>query len=328
MKPITIKVVIVTLFDDHDIPDEKIGELFYWKKNLSLNKKIPFQYSENDLYLNEDNSILTLCTGIGSTRSAIATMALGLDGRFDLRSSYWLVAGVAGGNPNRVSLASAVWCNYIIDGDLCHQIDSREIPQGWQHGIFPLFCRGPNDKDNPHALFEIFQLNQKIIDWALQLTQKITLSDSPTLKKEREQYQYYPAATKQPSIIQGGQLSSKRFWHGERLNQWAEHWVSWASKGSEQFVVSAMEDSGILQSLWMLSQDQKIDYDRILVLRSVSNYTLPPSGKKAMDCFQDKEATYTGMEFALKHTFEVAHTVVQEIINHWQDYKAKDWESE
>ncbi len=82
-------------------------------------------------------------TGIGTARSASSVMALGLDPRFDLSKSYWLVAGIAGANPDTAPLGSAVWAEWIVDGDLAHEIDAREIPPDWTTGYVPLFASHP-----------------------------------------------------------------------------------------------------------------------------------------------------------------------------------------
>jgi purine nucleoside permease len=57
-------------------------------------------------------------------------MGLGMDPRFDLTHAYWIVAAIAGVDPNKASVASAAWANYVVDGDLAYEIDAREIPYG------------------------------------------------------------------------------------------------------------------------------------------------------------------------------------------------------
>src|ERR1039458_8939557 len=61
-----------------------------------------------------------------------------LDNRFDFSHTYWLVAGIAGGCPDRVSLGSALWARWVVDADLSYEIDAREIPPDWTTGYLPL----------------------------------------------------------------------------------------------------------------------------------------------------------------------------------------------
>ena len=58
--------------------------------------------------MNADGEMAVL-TGQGTAQAAATIMALGLDPRFDLSRAYWLIAGIAGGSPDRVSLGSAAW---------------------------------------------------------------------------------------------------------------------------------------------------------------------------------------------------------------------------
>ncbi|MEI5604644.1 hypothetical protein, partial [Streptomyces brasiliscabiei] len=77
----------------------------------------------------------------------------GLDQRLDLRKAYVLVAGIAGIDPEDASIGSAAWAHYLVDGDLAHEIDAREMPGTWSSGYFPLDSQGPDDPGprNPAA---------------------------------------------------------------------------------------------------------------------------------------------------------------------------------
>jgi purine nucleoside permease len=86
----------------------------------------------------DGNGPVGTVTGMGTAKAAASIMALGLDPRFDFSQAYWLVAGIAGIDPNRGTVGSAVWADYVLDGDLAHEIDAREIPKGWVDGFTPL----------------------------------------------------------------------------------------------------------------------------------------------------------------------------------------------
>jgi len=78
--------------------------------------------------INPDKSVLGIVTGIGTARATASIKALGMDPRFDLSKAYWLVAGIAGVNPNEASIGSATWAEWVIDSDLGFEVDAREIP--------------------------------------------------------------------------------------------------------------------------------------------------------------------------------------------------------
>ena len=85
-----------------------------------------------------DQGVLGVLAGVGTARAAASIMALGLDPRFDCRKAYWLIAGIAGADPVDASLGSAVWSEWVVDGDLAYEVDSREIPPQWTTGYVPL----------------------------------------------------------------------------------------------------------------------------------------------------------------------------------------------
>src|ERR1700747_2418059 len=109
-------------------------------------------------------------------------MALGMDRRFDLSKAYWIVAGIAGVNPNRASVASAAWAKYVVDGEPSFTINAREIPHDWSTGIVPPGRSSPYQQPAPP--FEsinghsVFQLNASFVDWAFNLTANAKLPDT------------------------------------------------------------------------------------------------------------------------------------------------------
>ena len=136
--PLPVRIVIVTMFEIGQDSGDTPGEFQLWKERRHLDQRIPFPQSHHDLFYNAESQTLGMVTGMGSIKSAAATMALGLDPRFDLTHAYWLVAGIAGINPNRASIGSAAWARYLVDGDLAHEIDPREVPKDWKTGYFPM----------------------------------------------------------------------------------------------------------------------------------------------------------------------------------------------
>ena len=93
-----------------------------------------------------------------------------------------------------------------------------------------------------------------------------------------------------PFVLKGDQLAAMTYWHGEKLNRWANQWTKYWTGGKGNFVTSAMEDTGTLQSLSFLAQDGRVDLDRVLVLRTASNYVMQYPGITAAEKPQRREA--------------------------------------
>src|SRR5947207_14449811 len=87
-----VKVVVVTMFERGADTGDEPGEFQYWVERNKLDRVIKFPQGYHDLRINGDG-VLGMVTGVGVVRAAASVMALGLDPRFDLRKSYWLIAG-------------------------------------------------------------------------------------------------------------------------------------------------------------------------------------------------------------------------------------------
>src|SRR5689334_18894356 len=133
---IPVKIVVVTLFEAGADTGDTPGEFQYWVEREKLDRVLPFPAGNRALRINR-NGVLGIVTGVGTAKAAASIMALGLDRRFDLRKAYWLVAGIAGIDPADGSLGSAAWAEWVVDGDIAHEIDAREIPPDWKTGYVP-----------------------------------------------------------------------------------------------------------------------------------------------------------------------------------------------
>jgi purine nucleoside permease len=160
--PLKVKVVVVAMFevgaDAGDVP----GEFQYWVERRKLSQSIPLPAGYHDVRTNGSGLIGTL-TGMGTAKAATSIMALGLDPRFDFSQAYWLVAGIAGIDPNRGTVGSAVWADYVVDGDLAHEIDAREIPKDWPDGFTPLGKVEPFEQPRSQSIGEVYPLNRVLV---------------------------------------------------------------------------------------------------------------------------------------------------------------------
>jgi purine nucleoside permease len=272
--------------------------------------------------MNEHTGVLAMVTGEGTANSSTAVMELGMDPRFDLTHAYWLVAGIAGVDPEDASIGSAAWAEYVVDGDLAHEIDAREIPSDWPTGRFPLESSGPYDPQ-AHIVSEsqVFQLNPKLVDWAYQLTHGIDLGDTPDLQRSRARYKGYPNAQKPPFVLKGDDLASMTFWHGKLLNDWANRWVSYWTHGAGNYVMTDMEDTGTLLALTYLNRTGRVNKDRVLVLRTGSNYSMPPPGVTAAENMQKENSGYSALGPSVEAAYKIGSAVVGELLGKWSVYR-------
>jgi purine nucleoside permease len=321
---IPVRVVVVTMFERGADTGDEPGEFQYWVEREKLDRILPFPQGYRDLRMNRQG-VLGVVTGVGTAKAAASITALGSDPRFDLRKAYWVVAGISGIDPADGSLGSAAWAEWVVDGDLAHEIDAREIPADWKTGYVPLRKSKPYELPRPPDEGESYHLNAGLVEWAFQLTKGVKLDDTEDMRKRREEYAE-PNARRPPFVLKGDTLSSMTFWHGKLLSQWANDWVKYQSDGKANYVTAAMEDTGTMQALTFLAKAGRADLGRVLVLRTASNFDQQRPGISAAESLAEtKIGHYSAYLPALEAAWRVGHVVVEELAAHWGEYRNRVW---
>ncbi len=318
---IQVRVVVVAMFEIGDDTGDQPGELQYWVERDHLDQVYPLPAAYHPARMNKSGEMAIL-TGQGTAHAAGTIMALGLDPRFDFSRAYWIIAGIAGGNPDRVSLGSAAWARWVVDGDLGYEIDPREMPSDWSTGYVPLRKKRPFEPPAAALDGQVYELNAELAQWAYDQTRSIPLADSSALQEIRS---HFDGATAQrpPFVTLGDEISSSTYWHGKLSDAWATQWVNYFTGGKGQFATTAMEDTGTLQSLKYLAQAGRVDWRRILVLRTVSNFDQQPRGTSAADSLAHQRiGTYSAYLPSLEAAYKLGHEVVNVLLLHWPDYPA------
>lgn len=322
--PIKVKVVVVSMFevgeDTGDIP----GEYQLWVEREHLDQILPLPAGYHHVRMNKDG-VLGLLTGVATAKAAASVMALGLDPRFDLSKAYWVIAGIGGGDPADVSLGSAVWANHVIDGDIAYEIDAREIPADWPTGYVPLRKGTPYEQPvKPQLDGEAYTLNQDLAAWAYQLTKDVPLSDNDEMRASRAHYTGFPNAMKPPFVTRGDTMSGGTFWHGKKMDEWANEWTKYYTGGQGNFMIAAMEDTGTMQALTFLNQAGRVDIKRVMVLRTVSNFDCEPPGEIPAETLKSMAAgNYPAFLPSVEAAERVGDKVVRDLVEHWNESESK-----
>jgi purine nucleoside permease len=317
-KAIEVKVVVVAAFERGEDTGDAPGEFQFWVEREHLDQIFPLPAGYRHVRMNKDG-VLGMVTGVGTAKAAASVMALGLDPRFDLKKAYWIVAGIGGGDPADVSLGSAVWADHVIDGDLAFEIDARQIPKDWPTGYVPLRKERPYEQPVRTELEgEVYTLNADLVGWALRLTQDTALADSEAMRSSRGRFKGFPNALKPPFVTRGDTISASTFWHGAEMDEWANEWTRYYTGGKGNYMVSAMEDTGTLQALTFLHRAGLADLQRVLVLRTVSNYDREAPGTTAAESLRGMIfGNYSAYLPALEAAQLVGDKVVRDIVEHW-----------
>jgi purine nucleoside permease len=320
-RPIEVRTVVVTAFeigkDSGDLP----GEYQAWAGVAP--QVMPFPAGYRHLRYDPKRHMVMLSTGMGTNRAAVSTMALGLDPRFDLTHAYWMVAAIAGVDPKAGSIGSAAWIGDVVDTDYSFGVDPREAPAGWTTGTFPRDRSKPYQAPRGDPQYNLYALDKPLRDWAFALTRDVVLPDSDALKTVRAAYAGFPAAQTPPAVLKGAEATGQTFWHGAMMTTHAEKWVAYWTDNGEPFVMTGMEDTGVANALMTLGRMGKADPKRLLVLRTASNYTMPPpGGPDAATSLTSESKGLSAMKASLDAAFAVGSRVVDAISTDWPVYRA------
>jgi purine nucleoside permease len=226
-------------------------------------------------------------------------------------------------------VGSAAWAEWVVDRDLTYEIDAREIPAGWSTGLVPLTRSRPfEEPPPPPGIFSpnVYHLNPALTDWAYHLTADTPLDDTPDLKAIRAGYPDQPEAQKPPHVMKGDEISAMDWWEGAIMAKTAEDWMAYWTGGKGLSVTSAMEDSGVIRSLQMLTPSKRVDVSRLMVLRTASDFSAPAKGQSAADLLasensSDSATKLTAFMPSLEAAYRVGSRVVDELSSHWDRYK-------
>lgn len=317
-KPIPVKVVVLTTFEIGAVTGDRPGEFQPWVEGLPLKESIAVPGLRHAARWSPETGVLGVMTDMRA-RARESVAALILSGQFDFSKTYWIVAGIAGVDPQVASIGSAAWARYVVDADPIFEVDDREIPADWPYGLYSLETDKPKVKGSAAGSSGmVWTLNWRLVDWAYSLTSRTALPDSPALAQLRAPYAGEANANKPPFVLKGEALGTTRFWHGARRTQWAQDWVKLWTDGAGTFTMTDCEDQGILDVLDLYAQSGKVDFSRVLVLRTASNYSRAPLGAPEFPrAFHD-----AGAMAAFDSAYRVGSVVVRELAAHWYRYES------
>ena len=323
------RVVVVAYFEVGNDTGDEPGELQLWVERDHLDRTIEVPGMSRAVRANADGSELAITIGPGNINPAVNLMAFASDPRFDLRQTHWLIAGIAGISPRDGTIGSAVWTDYVIDGDLAKEIDPREKPAAWPDGFLSLDAITPGGAPSPaweddprqwkdtaaHAnrRGNVIRLNTELLQWAYGLTKDIALPEDTRERALRLRYPGFAGTRSGPHVQIGANLATETFWHGRLMDLWAHRWVNFETGDAARLGTTAMNDTGALLALYALTLQGKADWNRVLLLRTASNFDMPPAGvTPAENLAAERHGAYTAYLPALEAAYTVGHRIVAE----------------
>ncbi|GAB6851039.1 purine-nucleoside phosphorylase [Paraburkholderia kururiensis] len=263
--------------------------------------------------------VCVMTTGMGHANAAASIMALAFSPRFDLRHTYFMVAGIAGIDPAQGTLGSAAWAKYLVDFGIQWEIDGREIPSGWNTGYLGINTKSPSDKPPLDYRTEVFQLNTKLTDAAFALSRNVTLSDNAQAQAARAKYGYAPA-NQPPTVVQCDTLAGDTWWSGTLLGERARDWTKILTDGKGVYCTTQQEDNATYEALTRAAAVGRVDLNRVAVLRAGSDFDRPYAGQSSADNLLNY-AAQGGFSIAIENLYRAGNPLVQDIATHWAEWR-------
>ena len=264
------KVVVITMFD---------GEAKPWLEGRKLDTKVAVPGLSRGFpeVACDADGICLMTTSMGFANAASSASALVYSDAFDLRQTYFLIAGIAGVDPDDGTTGGGYWARYVVDGGLRHEIDPRQVPEAWENGMVALGAKAPGEKPKWGAGTEVYALNPVLAEKALALTKAVELADSDAARDYRAAYEP-DAARAAPSVALCDTVSIDTYWHGSLMGEGIEKWTALVTDGAANYCTTQMEDNATLTALRRGADAGLLDFDRVAVLRTASNFDREPPG--------------------------------------------------
>jgi purine nucleoside permease len=265
-----------------------------------------------------DGGLCVVTTNMGYANAASSISALIYSGRFDLSKTYFLIAGIAGVDPAKGTLGSAHWARYAIDGGLQNEIDARQMPEGWSTGYVAIGAGAPGQKVELRYATEVYRLDEDLLQAAYRLTKSVELSDSEAAKAYRARYGSAPAASA-PKVTICDTVSSDTWWHGAKLGAAMEAWAKLITDGVANTCTTQQEDNATLTALERGADAKLLDFNRIAVLRTASNFDREAPGQTALESLAAKSGGYLP---SVTNAYRVGGMLAHAILADWETWRA------
>jgi purine nucleoside permease len=312
--PRALKVLIISMFEPEAAP---------WIAPLKLTEKVsvPGLLPDSPALRCNTDDVCLMVAGMGHANAAASTMALTLDARFDLRRTYFLIAGIAGIDPVMGTVGTATWARYLVDYGIAHELDARDMPKGWRTGYHGIMTKGPGVKPKFEYHTEYAQLDEALLQKALALTKNATLADNDKARAYRAKYKKAPA-NQPPQVVQCDTLGGDTWWHGKHLGDHATAWTRLLTDGKGRYCTTQQEDNATQNALMRAAAAGKVDLKRLAVLRTASNFDRPYPGQSAhASLIASTTGGSGGFMPATANLFNVGGLLVNDIVRNWAQWR-------
>ncbi|KAK5133853.1 hypothetical protein LTR08_007184 [Meristemomyces frigidus] len=309
------KVFIISMFDPE-------GEAWYGVPEfdiLALNVTVPgFSPLYPDAHCTANGDVCQLTTGESEINAATTIASLVRYPRFDLTTTYFMVAGIAGINPEVATICSVTFARYAIQVAMQYEFSQFEIPTNYTSGYIPQGSESATEY--PQSIYgtEVFEVNQNLQRLAVAFAKTAVLNDSDDAIVYRANYataEIYAAGAKSPAVIECDVATSDNYFSGKILGEAFGNYTTLVTNGSGVYCSTAQEDNATLEAMLRAAVDKLVDFGRIIIMRTASDFDRPYPGEAATtNLLYSNQGAF---EPAIQNIYLAGIKVVEGILDGW-----------
>lgn len=308
------KVVIISMF-----PSE--SEVWYGIPEFNLNAMNVTVPGLSPLYpavhCTANGDVCNLIIGEAEINAAASITALAYSPKFDFTTTYFMVAGIAGVNPEVATICSVTFARYAVQVALEYEFDPRDIPSNFSTGYIPLGSYSPSQYPKSIYGTEVFEFNRNLQRMAAQMASNASLSDSAAAKAYRAMYNstVYAAGASGPTVVECDVATSDVYYSGTLLSEAFGNYTTLVTNGTGNYCTTAQEDNATGEALLRAANNKLVDFSRIIVMRTASDFDRPWTGEAATTnlWWADQGA----FEPAVQNIYNAGIKVVTGILSNW-----------
>ncbi|EME45427.1 hypothetical protein DOTSEDRAFT_87779 [Dothistroma septosporum NZE10] len=318
MRIVAPKVFIISMFDGEAEAWYNIPDFDIFGQNITVPGFSPI-FSQ--AYCTSSGDVCQMTTGEGEINAAVSMAALWMSGCFDLTSTYFLIAGVGGVNPHIAATGSVTFARYAVQFDLQYEFSHKQVPEDATSGYYPQGANYPDEfhpRDYPGEIYgtEAFELNDNLKQRAVHLALKATLNDTEAAQAYRSKYPYAPA-NEPPTVVECDTGTSNNYWSGSILGDAFSEYTKLLTNGSGLYCNTQQEDNAILEALMRGGMAGKLDFHRIIIMRTASDFDrAPPNETEVWHLLHAKQE---GLAPSVRNLYLAGIEIVRDVVAEWEN---------
>jgi purine nucleoside permease len=312
------KVFIISMFTPEEEVWFGIPEFDILAQNITV---LGFSPLFPSAHCTADGSVCQLVTGEAEINAAVTVTALVLSPLFDLTSTYFLVAGIGGVNPEVATIASVTFARYAVQVALQYEFDTRETPANFSTGYVPQGSTAPDVYPGDVYGTEVFEVNDALRKLAVGFARTATLNDSAEAVVYRAMYAtpngMYAAGTQPPTVVECDVATSDVYYSGRLLAEAFGNYTKLVTNGTGLYCNSAQEDNATLEALVRAHAAGLVDFSRIIIMRTASDMDRQYPGQAVTsNLFWENQGAFAP---AVQNIYLAGVKVIEGILGGWNE---------